>query len=52
MKQLIVLLATVILGLAIAGMVISLRTPARTMTDNLNNEMQSVLTRPAITLTN
>ena len=51
MKQLIVLLATVILGLAIAGLVINLRTPAKTMTDNLNNEMNKVLTRPAITLT-
>ena len=48
MKQLIVLLATVILGLAIAGLVIGLKTPAKTMTSNLQNHMQNTLTGSAI----
>ena len=50
MKQLIVLLATVNLGLAIAGMVIGLKTPSKTITDTMVSKMQTTLTGSAISV--
>ncbi len=44
MKQLIVLISTIILGIAIAFMVMGFRTQARNLTDATNTQIQSIIT--------
>ncbi|HPX71004.1 MAG TPA: hypothetical protein PL035_02490 [Bacillota bacterium] len=44
MKQLIVLIATIVLGIAIAAMVISMKAPAQQITDEVITGIENVTT--------
>ena len=43
MKQLIVMISTIILGIAIAGMVLSFKTQAQTLTDKTGASISNVI---------
>ncbi|MBR0130309.1 MAG: hypothetical protein IJM08_03290 [Firmicutes bacterium] len=43
MKQLIVLISTIILGIAIAFMVLGFRTTAKNLTDTTNSKVNSIV---------
>ena len=43
MKQFIVLISTIVLGLAIALMIMGFKTPAKTMADGVSSSMTSIV---------
>lgn len=47
MKQLIVLIATIVLGVAIASLVLGFRTTATTLSSNANNSISNVFSGAA-----
>lgn len=48
MKQIIVLVATVILGIALASMVFSFRTPAQKITDSATSGIEGSVSQEAL----